>query len=448
MKKRICLLMMMVLVLSLSLCACSKDESDKDTKKTEASDDDDDDEDDGDKGRKHEDVPELSDKIFIGTDFMVTSSMEANRVDAYIYIYTNRTIVGVYDNVEIYRSTITDEQYNNIASIDREKLYITKIKDSTDVLDGSSYYLLFFGKDGQIIKKLGGYEPKTKFFNECRRTIFDNLPMDEIDECFQAKKDAEKNIPDYYEDETMPYYYVVDNYEGDYYSDGTGVNTYNDIGITLDLVNEEGNNVTDVEAWMAKTDYEAYDISTDDGFVIQCNGYNLFRYSLENSSSFYTYMLDIRDEDDNYLGTLDFSQYRVPFNVVEEEKAFAEVWLHYAWIDPEKNVVYASLAHSTYAESGPETGYIVAVDLSDGHLIWRTPSLTCNSNNFCVLEDTIICGYGFTAEDDYIYQVDINTGIVYKKIKVKSSPDILFIKDGHLFVRCYNTDYDFAISYG
>lgn len=36
--------------------------------------------------------------------------------------------------------------------------------------------------------------------------------------------------------------------------------------------------------------------------------------------------------------------------------------------------------------------------------------------NFLVKGDVIFCGYGFTAEDDYLYQLDKNTGEVIDRL--------------------------------
>lgn len=450
MKKRICIILMMLLALqSISLCGCTKADDKDSKKKTEASEDK---EKHKKKKAKDEDVdtPEFSEKIFIGASYNAIPSSESGIAPGYIYIYTDKSIVGLVNEEPVYSGTLTDEQYENISEINRKKLYNTEVKEGQGIFDGESYYLRLFGTDGQIVKELGAYEPDSKYFNSCRSIIFENLPLDEISDCFYEKimelSEAETGIGDPEEDDES-FYYVIDNWEGDYYTDGTGVNTYNDIGITLDKAVEESNEIIDGDIWLEENGFVPDNYSAPEGYYIDSNGYYLYRYNPDNIDDL-PYCIGIYDEYFNYFGTLDFSQYIVPRNVVEEDRAFCEVWTRYAWIDPERNVVYVSLAHSTYANSGPETGYVVAVDLSDGHLIWRTESLTCNSDNFRVLEDTIICGYGFTAEDDYIYQIDVNTGVRYKKIKVKSSPDMFFIKDGQLYVRCYDTNYVFDISYG
>ena len=68
-----------------------------------------------------------------------------------------------------------------------------------------------------------------------------------------------------------------------------------------------------------------------------------------------------------------------------------------------------------------------------------------NQRNFKIVRDTIICGYGFTAEDDFIYLLDRYTGETVDKIKVNSGPDQFEIVDDTLYVATYNTAYTFRI---
>ena len=68
-----------------------------------------------------------------------------------------------------------------------------------------------------------------------------------------------------------------------------------------------------------------------------------------------------------------------------------------------------------------------------------------NSDNFVVYDDTVICGYGFTAEDDYIYILSKYTGAVLKKIKVKTSPDYFYLDGDTLYVICYDTAYTYSL---
>jgi hypothetical protein len=57
----------------------------------------------------------------------------------------------------------------------------------------------------------------------------------------------------------------------------------------------------------------------------------------------------------------------------------------------------------------------------------------------------LICGYGFTAEPDFLYVLERATGKTVSKVPLKSGPDFLIEKDGELFVRTYDTDYVFTV---
>ena len=74
-------------------------------------------------------------------------------------------------------------------------------------------------------------------------------------------------------------------------------------------------------------------------------------------------------------------------------------------------------------------------------LLWRSADQTYNSMNFLVKGDVIFCGYGFTAEDDYLYQLDKNTGEVIDRLPLKKMPDLMAEKDDKLYVHTYSYDY-------
>ena len=46
------------------------------------------------------------------------------------------------------------------------------------------------------------------------------------------------------------------------------------------------------------------------------------------------------------------------------------------------------------------------VDVNSNSVIWKTEPLTSNANTFEIIGDNIVCGYGFTAEPDYLYILD------------------------------------------
>ena len=60
---------------------------------------------------------------------------------------------------------------------------------------------------------------------------------------------------------------------------------------------------------------------------------------------------------------------------------------------------------------------------------------------FVVKGDVILCGYGFTAEPDYLYQINRNTGEVIDRLSLKKAPDLIVEQDGKLYVHTYSYNY-------
>lgn len=157
------------------------------------------------------------------------------------------------------------------------------------------------------------------------------------------------------------------------------------------------------------------------------------------------YILNIYDGKTLKLAySLDFSKYRYSPKYVKADYDYIQQRINWATI--KDNVLYVSHSHDTYAKSSNNmNGYITAIDLSDRSILWRTKALVTNSQNFLILDGVIICGYGFTSEPDYLYQVDLSTGKVLDKTLLKSAPSYIIKKGNSLYVRTYNTDYKFDI---
>lgn len=157
------------------------------------------------------------------------------------------------------------------------------------------------------------------------------------------------------------------------------------------------------------------------------------------------YLLNIYDASTyNKLYSLDFSNYRYAPEFISEDYGFVQQKIN--WGVLQDNLLYVSNSHNTYAKSSKHmNGYITAIDLSSNNIIWRSKSLVSNSKNFQIIDDVIISGYGFTAEDDFLYEIDKNTGEVLKEIPLKSAPNYVIRKDNVLYIRTYDTDYEFLM---
>jgi glucose dehydrogenase len=90
-------------------------------------------------------------------------------------------------------------------------------------------------------------------------------------------------------------------------------------------------------------------------------------------------------------------------------------------------------------------GYITAIDTDTNQVVWRSQPQVCNARNFLIVDGVIICGYGFTAEPDFIYILDKNSGKILQQIPVATAVDYLIKKDDKLYVRTYDTNYIFEI---
>ena len=137
--------------------------------------------------------------------------------------------------------------------------------------------------------------------------------------------------------------------------------------------------------------------------------------------------------------SLDFSAF------CSEEYEYGEYqWVRWARVDGQ--TLYVSLSHNTYSENAPNHAYIVAVDLTDMNILWKTEPLVSNARNFEIIGNEIVCGYGFTAEDDFLYRIDRDTGRILEQIPVNSQADYIIRKEDQLFVRTYDTNYVFQIT--
>ena len=102
-------------------------------------------------------------------------------------------------------------------------------------------------------------------------------------------------------------------------------------------------------------------------------------------------------------------------------------------------IFYGASVTNGYAQ--PDTCFMFAYDLEDNKLLWRSADQTYNSMNFILKDNVILCGYGFTSEDDYLYQLNLHTGEVLSRLKLKKQPDLLVYQDNTLYVHTYSYNY-------
>lgn len=211
--------------------------------------------------------------------------------------------------------------------------------------------------------------------------------------------------------------------------------------ITLKELQKTQNQITDEEKW-----FDSIGITQPDRLEFKDYYYKYRLYGeTDDGLKWYPYLMDIiKIDSEDKECTLDFSNYYIPDSIMPGDEAFVEESIHWAICD--EGILYVSTFHNTYAYSAPHNGYITAFDVNNNfEVLWRSEPLTINSNNFIVSDDSIICGYGFTSEEDYIYVLDKHTGKRSASYPVKSKPKWFAIKDNMLYARCYDTDYVYDI---
>ncbi len=226
----------------------------------------------------------------------------------------------------------------------------------------------------------------------------------------------------------------------DHYTDGK--HEAEEMHTTIDLVHKEVMEPMLTDDWAYA---EGYDVQG--AFYTRDDGVS---FSLENPVDyFYDYQsLSIYDTNADkkyiyYLGELANGPDKAKNKT---SRASMNQYVQYAC--EQNGVVYVELMFNGYSSEEPNTAYICAFDKESGEVIWKSDPLVANAENFIVTESSVICGYGFTDEDDYLYELDIQTGETVDRIKLDKKPDV-FVRDGsRLTVWAYDTEYEFRVAEG
>ena len=155
--------------------------------------------------------------------------------------------------------------------------------------------------------------------------------------------------------------------------------------------------------------------------------------------------LEVDGEDGNtqhYVSgpgfTFDFRNYAHPPRIAPGERDFVYEQVVWARLAPD-GVLYVETAHQTYAKSSyGRNAYVSAIDPKGRKLLWRSPALVANADDFVLLNDTIVSGYGFTAEPDYLYAIDRATGKVTGRLLLPNAPQTIARHGSTLTVVTYD----------
>ncbi len=241
--------------------------------------------------------------------------------------------------------------------------------------------------------------------------------------------------------------------------------------LSLTQVSVTPNEITDTDEWFRKndiqTDYKRYSFfgyKSDeaenvrlkkffpamfgDYVIIYCEEYSSYYavyYTIQGEGYGGIVFLALFDKQFNQIAALDFSALMYAPKTKQGDEDYVRQTISNAHLVG--NILYIQHGHHTYAASSyNQNAYISAVNLKDGSIIWTSKPLTCNSD-FIIVGNSIICGYGFTAEPDYLYIVDINTGERKKQYKLDSAPEYIAKRGNQIYVRTYYKDYEFRIPY-
>jgi hypothetical protein len=145
----------------------------------------------------------------------------------------------------------------------------------------------------------------------------------------------------------------------------------------------------------------------------------------------------------------DLSSFRTPPAAAEGAESLVAMEIRWAMVQGDR--LYISHAHRTYASSSKGVNaFVTALRIPDGALLWRSQPLVSNAQNFALVPagaggQVLITGYGFTAEPDFLYVLDPETGAVLNKARVDSGPEYIVPQGAQIHVRTYDRDYVFRL---
>src|SRR5262249_22283795 len=120
------------------------------------------------------------------------------------------------------------------------------------------------------------------------------------------------------------------------------------------------------------------------------------------------------DHDVAVYGTIVgvFAQGKMP-RALDLSKALQTVRYDIVYGQAVGDVLVVELSRNGYArELEGKTAFIVAVGLDDGRLCWSSEPLVANAQSFVVAGSYVVSGYGFTAEPDALFVLELATGKV------------------------------------
>ncbi len=142
---------------------------------------------------------------------------------------------------------------------------------------------------------------------------------------------------------------------------------------------------------------------------------------------------------------LDFSSYRFGHAIRVASVPPASIEQRPRWAVLLDGILYVSTAHqSRSSASFGRNGYLTAIDVEDGSLRWRSEPLVCNTHNFVVMGDTIVCGYGEQDGPNVLVEIERRTGQTRRRFELKGHPSWVVRQGEQIHVHTSLRDYVFA----
>ena len=115
------------------------------------------------------------------------------------------------------------------------------------------------------------------------------------------------------------------------------------------------------------------------------------------------------------------------------------------WAVVKDGVLYFSISGLSGFDNG-QNAYIVAIDTSTDKTLWVSKPNTCNSDNFLVIGNSIVCRFRGSAIPDYDNVLNRFTGVQKQQLWVAQAPHWLALgSDGRLYVSLYDKHVAFQI---
>jgi hypothetical protein len=234
--------------------------------------------------------------------------------------------------------------------------------------------------------------------------------------------------------------------------------------LDLAIVSSQRNAITDEAAWLRRNGLRLREYRVPGGFtdlplaklpalptsypspagelrlvraISQQDGKVLLVYGKDFASGRYVVGTDLRTKRMRYA--YDFGSYAYAPVTAPGDRDL--VYQQVVWAAETVGTLYVATSHSTYASSsGGLNAYLSAIDLKTRKLKWRSGPLVANAGTFEIVGGTIVTGYGFTAEPDYLYVLDRTNGKVIARTSVPSGPEFIIRKGSLLYVRTYDHD--------